>query len=91
MSRGGVVDYANAGYEEDRPEVCELHGCIMHWCECWQCGATGWYGHDCGEDCCMCLDPEDNQRCDVCRGKSGWWRCYECAPEDGADGEEPKA
>lgn len=63
--------------------VCTLfpeHG-EREWCECWQCDATGVSGHDCGEDCCCCLDPEDNMRCDICGGKGGWWRCYTCAPE----------
>lgn len=24
--------------------------------------------HDCGEDCCSCLEPEPNVTCDVCDG-----------------------
>ncbi len=66
----------------DTPPVCFLypsHG-EKEWCECWQCGAEGVSGHDCGEDVCCCLHPEDNMRCDICRGKGGWWRCYTCAP-----------
>lgn len=41
------------------------------WVECWNCD-EGYSGHDCGEDCCCCLDPEDNVICDICRGKGGW-------------------
>jgi hypothetical protein len=37
--------------------------------ECWDCHGEGGY-HDCGEDCCMCLDPEDITRdCPTCGGK----------------------
>src|SRR5262245_43750299 len=33
--------------------------------------------HDCGEDCCNCLDPEPG-RCSECGGK-GWFNwCPEC-------------
>lgn len=59
---------------------CQFHG-EKHWCECWQCRGMGVYGHECGEDCCVCLEPEDNERCDICSGKGGRWRCYECEPE----------
>lgn len=72
------------GERERQGPACALHG-EKDWCECWQCGAAGVYGHDCGEDCCVCLYPEDNERCDICNGAGGWWRCYTCAPEQ--DGE----
>jgi len=42
------------------------------WVECWKCGGEGSDGHDCGEDCCMCLYPEDNLMCEVCNGAGGW-------------------
>lgn len=61
-------------------ETCALHG-EKSWCECWNC-EDGYSGHDCGEDVCCCLHPEDNQRCDICNGKGGWMRCYICAPEE---------
>lgn len=60
--------------------ACSQHG-EKQWCECWQCGGEGYHGHDCGEDTCVCLIAEDNERCDICRGQGGWWRCYTCAPE----------
>lgn len=44
------------------------------WVGCWSCGGEGTAGHDCGEDCCACLWPEDNVTCDICRGKGGWYR-----------------
>ena len=39
--------------------MCVIHG-EKEWVDCWQCGGEGWFGHDCGEDTCCCLDPEDN-------------------------------
>lgn len=46
----------------------------MVWKQCDVCD-DGYDGHDCGEDCCVCLDPEPNVVCDVCRGRGGWWAC----------------
>jgi hypothetical protein len=34
---------------------------------CWDCGGEGGY-HDCGEDCCSCLDPENDMECETCGG-----------------------
>lgn len=37
---------------------------------CWMCmGEGGW--HDCGEDCCPCLDKSINEICPECDGE-GW-------------------
>lgn len=55
-------------------------------CQCARCGSTvdyvrcdqcedGYDGHDCGDDCCCCADPEDNVVCQICRGHGGWYRC----------------
>jgi len=63
----------------DKP-VCGTHGCKKEWRDCYNCGGEGVYGHECGEDTCCCLDPVDNERCDICRGKEGWWQCFRCAP-----------
>jgi hypothetical protein len=52
----------------------------MFWVECSYCD-EGYSDHDCGEDTCCCLDPEDNVRCDICRGKCGWYICARCTPE----------
>ena len=38
---------------------------------CWQCDG-GYVGHDCGEDVCCCLNPEDNERCDICNGEGAY-------------------
>lgn len=42
------------------------------WVDCWSCGGSGFTDHDCGEDTCMCLDPEDDTECEMCRGDGGW-------------------
>lgn len=55
-------------------------------CQCARCGSLceynrcdecedGFDGHDCGEDCCCCLHPEDNVICQHCNGYGGWYRC----------------
>lgn len=43
------------------------------WIPCAHCGETGFSGHDCGEDTCCCLDPEENVECFICQGMKGWW------------------
>lgn len=53
-------------------------------CQCARCGSSvhtqrcdycedGFDGHDCGEDCCCCLHPEENMPCQYCRA-TGFWR-----------------
>lgn len=49
--------------------------------ECWNCDGDGFSHHDCGEDCCCCLDPEEkNVLCSECHGAGGWWICRICHP-----------
>ena len=43
--------------------------------DCQNCGGDGVTSHDCGEDCCCCLYPEDNVTCDICRGKGSFPIC----------------
>lgn len=44
------------------------------WVPCWQCHGEGGF-HDCGEDCCPCLDKEElTELCDECEGLGGF-RC----------------
>jgi len=60
----------------DGGKLCPRCGCCeMFWEECEQCGGEGVDEHDCGEDCCCCLEPVDNMRCDTCQGKGGWNIC----------------
>lgn len=35
-------------------------------CPC--CGGDGAQGHDCGEDSCCCIQPEENMPCQNCFG-----------------------
>jgi hypothetical protein len=35
--------------------------------DCWDCGGECYTHHDCGEDCCMCADPDElNVPCYTC-------------------------
>lgn len=60
--------------------VCEKCRNGLQHVDCWSCGGEGFSDHDCGEDCCACLMPEDNVECDVCDGTGGWWACSNCNP-----------
>lgn len=43
------------------------------------CGCDeGVSGHECGEDACCCLDPEENVECDECEGRSYHCWCRRC-------------
>lgn len=59
-------------------EVCAKCGGDVEWTDCWNCGGNGIDGHECGEDTCCCLDPEDNVRCNTCEGKGSWATCPGC-------------
>lgn len=62
-------------YEDDPSgPFCKDCGQDLDWEDCGQC-EDGYSYHDCGEDCCCCLYPEPNVRCDLCDGNSGWWVC----------------
>lgn len=60
-------------------KTCAEHGCELMWADCGNC-FEGFTGHDCGEDCCCCANPEDNVTCDICNGKSGFFLCPICSP-----------
>lgn len=61
------------------------------WIDCWQCGGEGEIP-DCWEEF-ACIDPESGcedclRRCDICRGKGGWYyREPEPAPDRALKGE----
>lgn len=56
---------------------------------CGECGGDGVVGHDCGEDTCCCLHPEDNVACGICAGSGAFAVCCstdgwcEANPADG--------
>lgn len=55
---------------------CARCGSDVYRQECESCGGEGLNGHDCGEDCCCCADPEEpNVTCDICGDDGGWWNC----------------
>lgn len=59
-----------------REELCPICECCSLSNEsCDTCGGDGVSGHECGEDTCCCLDPEDNVTCDICNGEGGWLTC----------------
>jgi hypothetical protein len=64
MNKPAHVDEPYEPYDED----------FVDYVECWSCGGAGFSHHDCGEDTCCCLHPEDNVVCDICDGKGGWPR-----------------
>lgn len=54
---------------------CARCGSSMSFIECPECGGEGLCGHDCGEDCCCCLEPEDNIECPACSGVGSFPLC----------------
>lgn len=64
-------------FHHDAPS-CRRCGSSVEWEECDNC-KEGFSGHDCGEDCCNCLNPDDNVPCDICEGASGWYLCCSSA------------
>lgn len=58
--------------------ICAKCGSDVEWEDCWDCGGEGFTHHDCGEDTCCCLEPENNVGCDTCNGSNGWYRCHSC-------------
>lgn len=69
--------------QADSYSYMEVDACLtchaeLQWRTCWDCGGERYTHHDCGEDCCVCLEPEDSVRCDTCHGKGGWKQCRMC-------------
>lgn len=58
---------------------CGRCGSSITFQDCPNCGGDGVTSHDCGEDCCCCLYPEDNVTCDICRGKGSFPICLSSA------------
>lgn len=62
--------------EADEPDDCPICGHEREWESCWHCHGEGGF-HDCGEDCCPCLDAEGdlNETCEGCNGHGGYLVC----------------
>ena len=60
-----------------REAQCGKCGGSVEFIECDSC-EEGLSYHDCGEDCCNCIDPQPNVICDNCEGNGGWWHCSTC-------------
>jgi hypothetical protein len=58
--------------------ACPKCGATAYRRDCSYCDEDGFSGHDCGEDTCCCFAPEDNVRCDVCRGRGYHEWCRKC-------------
>lgn len=58
---------------EELCPICEC--CSFSSVPCEQCDGDGVWGHDCGEDTCCCLDPEENESCHICEGNGGFMTC----------------
>ncbi len=54
---------------------CPICGDVMECVECPDCGGEGFDGHDCGDDCCACADPELNVPCQTCSGSGDYLEC----------------
>lgn len=54
---------------------CARCGSSADYQPCEECGGEGVDGHDCGEDVCCCLYPEENVTCQFCNGHGGRYWC----------------
>lgn len=70
-------DWGLLDKDGDAEPICMECEATLQWFDCEQC-EDGMAGHDCGEDCCACLDPELNEACDICDGMGGWYACPVC-------------
>ena len=73
---GGMCDGLECQCDYDYEDEDDDHGQYESgdWIECWNCGGNAYVDHDCGEDICCCLYPDDNVVCDICNGFGGWIR-----------------
>lgn len=54
---------------------CGRCGSSIAFDECWQCGGSGYYGHDCMEDSCCCEFPDEDEICDICNADGTFPHC----------------
>lgn len=56
-------------------EHCPVCDCVLAPESCWQCLGGGGV-HNCGEDTCACLDPDElNEICEECDGEGQYLVC----------------
>jgi hypothetical protein len=72
-----VVEVQNIDTPYGPETICKVCGGEVEWEDCPDC-EEGYSYHDCGEDCCCCIDPQPNVKCHTCDGEGGWWRCFNC-------------
>jgi hypothetical protein len=60
--------------------ACEKCGSTKFWVDCWNGCDEGWIT-DLYEQDPLWYDEDDMERCDICRGKAGWYVCSTCHPE----------
>jgi hypothetical protein len=68
--------------DDDDEGFCPKCGALLESEHCWKCGGEGVDGHECGDDTCCCLHPEDNITCDICDGTGRIIYCPVCHPRD---------
>lgn len=73
MSKTVIADHPP---QDGRQWECQCARCgsEMEWKTCDGCD-DGFSHHDCGEDTCCCLDPDNNITCQACEGDGGWQMC----------------
>lgn len=54
---------------------CARCGSSCEFVRCGNCDEFGYSHHNCGEDSCCCLYPDDNVVCSWCDGRGGSWHC----------------
>lgn len=61
--------------DEYNAEHCRVCGSALELESCWQCLGAGGF-HNCGEDTCACLDPDElNEICEECDGEGAYLSC----------------
>lgn len=54
---------------------CAICGSMMELTTCDHCQGEGGF-HDCGDDCCVCADPDEiTDECDECDGEGEYLEC----------------
>lgn len=68
-----------------KPVVVHACGEAMVTIDCPDCDGAGFVDHDCGEDTCVCRNPEPNVACDGCDGTGMVSVCQACYFDGGDD------